>query len=241
MNSNTPLMNSWHSFSPNGRWMVFSSKSRTPYTQMFLTHIDENGNDSPPVLIENATDSERAVNLPEFVDIPRDGLLRIEVPAAEFYRLFDSALALASKGRYSEAVPEWRRALAMEPGNAKARTNLGISLSRLGAPNEAIAEFRKAVELKPDYPEARNNLGVALVQMGLFSEAVPHFVKYLEFYPLAVEVHVNLAEALYQQGKTAEAIRIARRALALATEQKNQALLRVVQERLALYAGRPLP
>ena len=41
MNCNTPLMNSWHSFSPNGRWLVFSSKSRSPYTQMFLTHIDE--------------------------------------------------------------------------------------------------------------------------------------------------------------------------------------------------------
>src|SRR5207245_848686 len=41
---NTPLMNSWHSFSPNGRWLVFSSKARSPYTQMYLTHIDENGN-----------------------------------------------------------------------------------------------------------------------------------------------------------------------------------------------------
>ncbi|RPI22434.1 MAG: hypothetical protein EHM61_22305, partial [Acidobacteria bacterium] len=55
MNCNTPLMNSWHSFSPNGRWLVFSSKSRSPYTQMYLTHIDEHGNDSPPILVENAT------------------------------------------------------------------------------------------------------------------------------------------------------------------------------------------
>ncbi len=47
MRCNTPLMNSWHSFSPNGRWLVFSSKSRSPYTQMFLTHIDEQGNDTP--------------------------------------------------------------------------------------------------------------------------------------------------------------------------------------------------
>ncbi len=46
MNANTPLMNSWHSFSPNGRWLVFSSKSRSPYTQMYLTHIDEQGNDT---------------------------------------------------------------------------------------------------------------------------------------------------------------------------------------------------
>ena len=70
MRCNTPLMNSWHSFSPNGRWLVFSSKSRSPYTQMFLTHVDENGNDSPAILIENSTAANRAVNIPEFVNVP---------------------------------------------------------------------------------------------------------------------------------------------------------------------------
>ena len=80
MRCNTPLMNSWHSFSPNGRWLVFSSKSRSPYTQMFLTHIDEDGNDSPAILIENATAANRAVNIPEFVNIPPDGLLKIDAP-----------------------------------------------------------------------------------------------------------------------------------------------------------------
>ncbi len=69
MRCNTPLMNSWHSFSPNGRWLVFSSKSRSPYTQMYLTHIDRDGNDSPAILIDNATAANRAVNLPEFVNI----------------------------------------------------------------------------------------------------------------------------------------------------------------------------
>ncbi len=64
MSCNTPLMNSWHSFSPNGHWLVFSSKSRSPYTQMFLTHLDEAGNDSPAILIENATAANRAVNIP---------------------------------------------------------------------------------------------------------------------------------------------------------------------------------
>ena len=70
MRCNTRLMNSWHSFSPNGRWLVFSSKSRSPYTQMFLTHLDEDGNDSPAILIENATAANRAVNIPEFANIP---------------------------------------------------------------------------------------------------------------------------------------------------------------------------
>lgn len=79
MRANTPLMNSWHSFSPNGRWLVFSSKSRSPFTQMYLTHLDANGNDSPPVLIDNATAANRAVNLPEFVNIPSDGIQTIRV------------------------------------------------------------------------------------------------------------------------------------------------------------------
>ncbi len=83
LRANTRLMNSWHSWSPNGRWLVFSSKARSPYTQMYLTHIDENGNSSPAILIDNATASNRAVNLPEFVNINPDGIDQIEVHVAD--------------------------------------------------------------------------------------------------------------------------------------------------------------
>jgi hypothetical protein len=83
LRANTRLMNSWHSWSPNGRWLVFSSKARSPYTQMYLTHIDENGNSSPAILIDNATASNRAVNLPEFVNIKPDGIEEIEVHVAD--------------------------------------------------------------------------------------------------------------------------------------------------------------
>lgn len=62
-------MNSWHSFSPNGKWMVYSAKSDGPYTQLWLTHINENGEDSIPVLLEEFTAPDRAANLPEFVNI----------------------------------------------------------------------------------------------------------------------------------------------------------------------------
>ncbi len=40
---NTARMNSWHSWSPNGKWLVFASKANSPYTQLCLTHIDEQG------------------------------------------------------------------------------------------------------------------------------------------------------------------------------------------------------
>jgi tetratricopeptide (TPR) repeat protein len=67
MNCNTKNMNSWHSWSPNSKWLVFSSKNRGPYTQLYLTHIDENGNDSPPVFLENLAFDKRAANIPEFL------------------------------------------------------------------------------------------------------------------------------------------------------------------------------
>jgi hypothetical protein len=66
---NLPLMNSWHAWSPNGRWLTFVSKGLSIYTDLFLTHIDENGHASPPVLVERARKFRRAVNYPEFVNI----------------------------------------------------------------------------------------------------------------------------------------------------------------------------
>ena len=83
MRANTRLMNSWHSFSPNGHWLVFSSKSRSPYTQMYLTHIDADGNDSPAILIDNTTAANRAVDLPEFVNTSSDGIEDIAVHVAD--------------------------------------------------------------------------------------------------------------------------------------------------------------
>jgi len=67
MTCNTGNMNSWHSWSPNSKWLVFSSKNKGAYTQLYLTHIDENGNDSPPVFLENLAFSTKAVNIPEFI------------------------------------------------------------------------------------------------------------------------------------------------------------------------------
>jgi len=63
-------MNSWHAWSPNGKWLAFVSKGLSIYTDLFLTHIDEKGHASPPVLVERARKFRRAVNYPEFVNIP---------------------------------------------------------------------------------------------------------------------------------------------------------------------------
>ncbi len=206
MRCNTPLMNSWHSFSPNGRWLVFTSKSRSPYTRMFLTHLDRDGRDSPAIMVEETTAANRAVNLPEFVNIPQDSLSKIEVPAAEFYRLFDSAWKLAEAGQYKASVAEWEKALALSPGDAKAHNNLGRALAGAGDFSEAMVHWQKALEIDPNYAEARNNLGVALIREGKLDDAIAQFRRILEANSGYAEVHNNLGHALERKGKLDKAI-----------------------------------
>lgn len=205
MRANTPLMNSWHSFSPNGRWMVFSSKSRSPYTQMYLTHIGEDGSDTPAVLIENATLANRAVNIPEFVNIPQDGLLGIDTPAVEAYRLFDRAAELSRNGRHDDSIREYRHALELAPNHAEAHNNLGLALAHAGKLEEAIEHYRKALASDPGLTIVHNNLGAALARSGKPGEAVEQFVLFLETSPDSVEAHGNLLRALAQAGRAGEA------------------------------------
>lgn len=212
---NTRLMNSWHSFSPNGRWLVFSSKARSPYTQMYLTHLDADGNDSPAILIEDATAANRAVNIPEFVNIGADDIDRIDAPATEFYRLFDVASELGEKKEYGAAIAKWNEALTLSPDDAKAQSNLGVVLATVGRANEAVAHYRKAIESEPDYPDAYTNMGIAMARAGKPEEGIPYLEKAAQLSPWDAKVHSNLGAALAESGRAADAIAECEKALQL--------------------------
>ncbi|HXY42544.1 MAG TPA: tetratricopeptide repeat protein [Vicinamibacteria bacterium] len=236
MRCNTPLMNSWHSFSPNGRWLVFSSKSRSPYTQMFLTHLDEQGDDTPAVMIENSTAANRAVNIPEFVNIPPDGLQRIDTPVVEYYRLIDVASDAMNQGRHAEAIPLFQQALARDPGDAMVHNSYGSALAATGRLSEATAEYRRATALSPDYPDAHNNLASALVQQGDRAAATLEFEKALSLKPDFPEAHAGLGGVLAQAGRLPEAIVHLQRAVELSPD--NGGLRTNLSLALSL-AGRP--
>ena len=237
MNANTPLMNSWHSFSPNGRWLVFSSKSRSPYTQMFLTHVDEQGNDTPAILIENSTASNRAVNIPEFVNIPPDSPFEIRPTVTEYYRLIDVASDAMNAGDHAAAIPLLKQALAESPGDAVVHNSYGSALAATGHLAEAVAQYRRATELSPDYPDAHNNLASGLVQSGKLDAAVREFEKAIALKPDFAEAQSGLGSVLAQRGKLAAAIPHLAKAVEL--DPKNAAARANLCLALSL-ANRPL-
>ena len=215
MRCNTSRMNSWHSFSPNGRWMVFSSKSRSPYTQMCLTHLDDDGRDSPAILIPNSTAANRAVNIPEFVDIRLDGLLKIDVPAAEMYRLLDLGKELAEKGDNAAAIDAFRKSLAIDPHYDKAHYELAVVLAKCGQLDEAIDHYQEVLKTDPRHAPSHNNLGTILASRGRLDEAISHVRAALESEPTHAGYHGNLAFFLEKRGEREEAMLHYRKAVEL--------------------------
>jgi len=182
---------------------------------MFLTHIDEDGNDSPAILIENATAANRAVNLPEFVNVPPGGLVEIAAPATEFYRLYDSASELTAKGEVEAAIVEWARALAWSPDDARCHNNIGDLLLRQGKLDEAASHFQRALDADPEIPDARDNLGLLLLYKGKIDEAITQFQRAIEINPRSTETRVNLGGAFLMRGEYKEALAQLREALRL--------------------------
>jgi len=200
LESNMAVMNSWHTFNPNGRWLAFSSKTPSLYTHLYLTHIDEQGHASPPVVVENATASNRAVNIPEFINLGPEGLDHIDTPAIDFYREFDLAQQLQDQHKYADAVPAWKIAADKDPTDSRPYNNLGVALAATGKTAEAIEEYNQALKLNPDSSQTHNNLGSALAEAGHAEEAMAEIQKAIDLNPDNGSAHVNLGHLLEVMG-----------------------------------------
>lgn len=84
LDCNSEFSESWHSWSSNGRWIVFSSKRPTGiFTRLYISYIDEQGHASKPFLLPQE-DPEfydafvKLYNVPEFITGP------VEMPTRAF-------------------------------------------------------------------------------------------------------------------------------------------------------------
>jgi len=210
---NLPLMNSWHSFSPNGRWLVFSSKGFSLYTKLFLTHIDAKGNDSPAIVIENATAANRISNIPEFVNVPENGLLEMRAPATDYYQIISRGRILGQQGHLEEALQELQKAVEYDPKDGMAHFYMALALRQQGQAAQALDQFQMTVTLDPNNALARYYYAVALKQVGRLPESIAAFKKLLEVRPDDSVVEKDLGTLLIEAGRNDEAVVVLRKAI----------------------------
>jgi len=225
MTCNTSLMNSWHTFSPNGRWLAFSSKARSPYTQLMLTHIDAQGNDSPAIIIDDTTAANRAVNIPEFVNVPPDGLAKIEPQAMEFYKLVDDAYKLAVANRVPEAIATLRSALERQPDEAMAHYNLALLLEGNKQPREALDEYRKASDLSPEDTLFLERLALSMIVNGDPDRAIEKLQRAVTLRPDSPDYQFTLGYVLELHGDAAGALGPLQKSVELTQSKNGQYLM----------------
>jgi Flp pilus assembly protein TadD len=203
-------MNSWHSWSPNGRWLVFASKAGGPFTQLWLTHIDADGHDSPAVLLEHFTAANRAANIPEFVNVKPQQFAEIRQEFADYYTHYRIGVGHERRHQYEEAAAEFQTVLREEPNHVESLYLLASCLARLHREQEAMPYADKAVMLAPNSPTVHGLLGGLLCSAGRYREALAHLEASHKANPTDVSIANNLAwllatcpDAAYRDGPRA--------------------------------------
>lgn len=86
---------------------------------------------------------------------------------------------------------KYQTTVKINPRNANAYYNWGLSLSNLGKYEEAILKYKKAIEVNPKDKEAYINWGFALYSLGQNEEAIEKFQKALDINSEYALAHTN--------------------------------------------------
>jgi len=205
LRGNTSRMNSWHSWSPNSKWLAFSSKAHSPYTQLFLTHIDAQGYSSPAVLLEHFTSPDRAANIPEFINTKPTAIRKIREDFLNDYSFVRAANEFFKGGDFIAAEQQCRKALELNPNNVEAHCTLAYALEHDGKFQESANHLQQAIQLEPTRVDAHYNLGQAMARQGKLDDAIEHFSHVLEYEPEHNKAHGNLGSILLVKGAINEA------------------------------------
>jgi Flp pilus assembly protein TadD len=162
-------------------------------------------------------------------------------------RWFEAGRDFLQHGQWEEAIVCFRQTLKIRPRFAGAPADLGLALFQKGLMKEARDAWQEALEIAPGQLQVQNNLAWLLatasdasLRNGMKAVALAEAANQLTG-GANPEILNTLAAAYAEAGRYADATAIARRALALAVEQKNQALSATLPKEIKLYeAGAPV-
>ncbi len=207
LRANTKRMNSWHSFSPNGKWLVFAGKPDSAYTRLYLTHLDEKGESTPPVVLDRLTAPDRAANIPEFVHAAPTAMRQIREQFIDDVSYARAAWEYFKSGDFDDTERQARKSLALNPKNGDALHCLGLAFFGREQYEEAIRYLSEAAQAKPGDGAIQADWGAVLVAANRLEEGIRHLRQAVELDPVSHEAYFNLGLAEFRRGDKPEALR----------------------------------
>ena len=111
---------------------------------------------------------------------------------------FDAGDTYFEQEMYSEAIDEYKKAIAIKPDWALAHNNLGLVYTKTNKQNLAIREYNEAIKCDPNLAEAYYNLASVYYDQRAFAKAISFYNKALEINPQMAEAHYNLGATYYE-------------------------------------------
>jgi Flp pilus assembly protein TadD len=143
----------------------------------------------------------------------------VATPAADVPRSFmdDNAAGSAAYGAgdFASALTKYEDAIARNPEDAEAHSNLGQVLVRLGRPAEALVHFDRAIALIQGRWAYHFNRARALKLLGRFDESIAAYRIVQQLLPDDYATIFNLGQTLHLKGDENGAVQEYLKAIAL--------------------------
>jgi serine/threonine-protein kinase len=94
---------------------------------------------------------------------------------------------------FAASEREFRRAIELDPNNARAYQWNGSRLMMIGLYDQALASFDRAIEIEPTLPDIRNNRGGCLVAAGRIDDGIAEIKKSMELDPTFPWTHSHIS------------------------------------------------
>jgi tetratricopeptide (TPR) repeat protein len=132
---------------------------------------------------------------------------RVSLSAAQMAAPYLQAAArLRQNGRITESLAPLQQAVRVDPGNAAAQHDLGLTYLNCDRAEEATACFRRAVALKGDFAHAHYRLGIALELRGCDNEAIQSYQQAVAQRRKLADANTRLGNLLLKHGRRKESI-----------------------------------
>lgn len=216
MKCNNDEMNSWHSWSPNSKWLVFSSKQNGVYTQLYLTHIDEKGNDSPAIHLENLSSSNLAANIPEFINTNYDDIDEIlpDFLKEKRYSLLNANILAFKENKPLEAIDVIDNLLKDNNNNHEAFVLKGDIFNKASKFKIAEQLYSAAIKIKK-LPKYFYKRGLVKTNYGNIEGAIKDFEYVMKNHPEEAAAYTYRGYIYKNQGNVNKALNDFNRAIKL--------------------------
>lgn len=136
-------------------------------------------------------------------------------------RFYSQGVAQLSLDDFAKALPNFERAVELDPNYAEAWYQAGFCYGVVGRHAEALKASKQAARLRPEWPETYVNIGASNYALGNYKDAADAYRQALKRDDDNSETQYAYGLTLNKLGKTDEEILAYRRAIAIKPDHAN--------------------